>query len=294
MIGDGGANRGISIRVRGLVQGVGFRPTVWRLAQRFGLSGEVLNDGEGVLIHAWGPAAALAEFELALSAEAPPLSRIDAIECTPLAAAFDGDRLPDRRKPAGRGQDRHRRRRRDLPRLPRRYPRSRPTAATAIPSPTARIAGRGFRLSARSPTTARRRAWRNSRCARPASRNTAIRPTAASTRSPMPAPNAARRFGLKAPAGRSRTFPPIAMRWTPRRRSSRPGRLSRSRGIGGFHLACDACNADAVARLRERKARYGKPFALMARDLEAIADYAELGEAERALLSRRRRAYCRF
>ena len=90
MIEGNGASQGISIRVRGLVQGVGFRPTVWRLAQRFGLSGEVLNDGEGVLIRAWGPAAALAEFELALSAEAPPLARIDAIECTPLAAAFDG------------------------------------------------------------------------------------------------------------------------------------------------------------------------------------------------------------
>ncbi len=90
MIEDNGAGQGISIRVRGLVQGVGFRPTVWRLAQRFGLSGEVLNDGEGVLIHAWGPAAALVEFELSLSAEAPPLARIDSIECTPLTASFDG------------------------------------------------------------------------------------------------------------------------------------------------------------------------------------------------------------
>ena len=68
------------IRIRGLVQGVGFRPTVWRLAHRFGLRGSVANDGEGVRIHACGPAFAIEQFVHALKAEAPALARVDAIE----------------------------------------------------------------------------------------------------------------------------------------------------------------------------------------------------------------------
>ncbi len=71
------------IRVRGVVQGVGFRPTVWRLARRCGLRGSVANDGEGVRIHACGPAAVLESFVRALVEEAPPLARVDAIERAP-------------------------------------------------------------------------------------------------------------------------------------------------------------------------------------------------------------------
>lgn len=68
----------LRIRVRGQVQGVGFRPFVWQLAQQFDLRGAVLNDPEGVLIHAQGDD--LDAFLGALQADAPPLVRIDAIE----------------------------------------------------------------------------------------------------------------------------------------------------------------------------------------------------------------------
>ena len=75
------------IRVRGLVQGVGFRPVVWRLAHRYGLRGWVGNDGGGVTIAVCGRAPDTEEFLLALLSEAPPLARIDAIERTPSEAA---------------------------------------------------------------------------------------------------------------------------------------------------------------------------------------------------------------
>jgi hydrogenase maturation protein HypF len=62
------------------------------------------------------------------------------------------------------------------------------------------------------------------------------------------------------------------------------GAIVAIKGIGGFHLACDARNAATMARLRERKHRSAKPFALMARDVTMIEDYAEFSDAERALL----------
>ncbi|MGD2083141.1 MAG: acylphosphatase, partial [Chromatiales bacterium] len=72
------------IRVRGLVQGVGFRPTAWRIARELGLAGDVRNDGEGVLVRLWADRDAVGAFCGRLSAECPPLARIDAIERAPM------------------------------------------------------------------------------------------------------------------------------------------------------------------------------------------------------------------
>src|SRR6185436_10825470 len=70
----------VEIRVRGTVQGVGFRPTVWRLACDEGLVGEVLNDGFGVLIRTTGNSDAISQFLTRLHSEAPPLSQIEGVE----------------------------------------------------------------------------------------------------------------------------------------------------------------------------------------------------------------------
>jgi len=75
---------GEQIRVRGLVQGVGFRPAVWHIARACGLIGEVLNDGEGVLIRAWGEPQAIERLCRDLTDRCPPLARIDALERSPL------------------------------------------------------------------------------------------------------------------------------------------------------------------------------------------------------------------
>ncbi len=63
------------------MQGVGFRPFIWQLAQRFDITGQVLNDPEGVLIFAQG--AALEDFTAAIRTDAPPLARVDAVESAP-------------------------------------------------------------------------------------------------------------------------------------------------------------------------------------------------------------------
>src|SRR3982751_4654599 len=70
----------VEIRVRGRVQGVGFRPAVWRLARELGLDGEVLNDGDGVLIRVRGGDAEIEALVDRLQREPPPLARIDRIE----------------------------------------------------------------------------------------------------------------------------------------------------------------------------------------------------------------------
>ena len=81
------------LSVRGLVQGIGFRPTVWCLAQQHNIRGSVTNNGDGVEIHACGSANNLAQFINALTREAPPLARVDGIvrrvaELVPAAAGF--------------------------------------------------------------------------------------------------------------------------------------------------------------------------------------------------------------
>src|SRR5437667_10858737 len=86
----------VEIRVRGTVQGVGFRPTVWRLACDEGLVGEVLNDGFGVLIRTTGNSGAISQFLTRLHTEAPPLSQIEGVETQVLSLLdYEGFRIAE-------------------------------------------------------------------------------------------------------------------------------------------------------------------------------------------------------
>lgn len=282
---------GVSIRVRGLVQGVGFRPTVWRLARECGLAGEVLNDGEGVLIRAWGTAEARGAFLARLRAEAPPLSRIDAVECTALdGAAPEGGFciVHSEASPVATGIV--------------------PDAATC-PACLAEVFDTGDR----------RHRYAFTNCTHCGPRLSIIRalpydraqtsmavfpmcePCAAEYGDPAnrrfhAQPNACPECGPQVwlegwrtsdrVSGNSATYTaddPITLA----AHLIQSGAIVAIKGIGGFHLACDATNATAVETLRARKRRYGKPLALMARDAAMIRRYARLDAAEEALLHNR-------
>jgi hydrogenase maturation protein HypF len=281
---------GERIRVRGLVQGVGFRPTVWRLARRLGLRGDVCNDGEGVLIRAWGAPRQIDAFCAALRAECPPLAHIDSLERGPLgdfpaaiqagggfhilasAAGFVGTGVvPDAATcPACAAEvadPADRRYRYPFTNCTHCGPRL--SIVRAIPYDRANTSMAAFPMC---PACA-------AEYADPADRRFHAQPNACPACGPC--------VWLQDGAGGA-IDPADLGAQDPIKAASRllaQGRILAVKGIGGFHLACDACNAAAVAELRRRKRRYAKPFALMARDLAVILRYCALDAGEATLLS---------
>lgn len=276
---------GVALRVRGLVQGVGFRPTVWRLARECGLTGDVRNDGEGVLVRLWGEAEAVERFCQRLHRECPPLARIDAVERLPLegpppTGAFRI--LPSDPGPARTGvvadaatcpacqaeiQDPGQRR--------YRYPFTncthcgpRLSIIRAIPYDRANTAMAGFPVC---PACA-------AEYQDPADRRFHAQPIAC--------PECGPRAWLEDGAGQR--LDPAALGAVDAIAAAsqllRQGHILAIKGIGGFHLAVDATQAAAVGELRRRKARGRKPFALMARDLAVIRRYCQVEPQAEALL----------
>jgi hydrogenase maturation protein HypF len=277
---------GRAIRVRGLVQGVGFRPAVWRLARDCKLAGEVWNDSEGVMMRAWGAPSDLERFLIRLKAEPPPLAQIEAIEWSrfdepPSSAGFQiiasrtgtvhtgvvpdsavcKECLAEIHDPAGRRY---------------RYPFTncthcgpRLSIIRAVPYDRANTSMAGFRLC---PDC--RAEYEN-----PEDRRFHAQPAAC----PRCGPHVwLEQFGESSPipAGLAGGDPIAAAQ-----KLLIEGAIAAIKGLGGFHLACDACNEEAVARLRQRKRRYAKPFALMARSTDVIRRYCTLDEASEALIA---------
>lgn len=273
---------GATLIVRGQVQGVGFRPTVWRIANELGLSGDVRNTGDGVEIRIWGQE--IESFVNRLKLEVPTLARIE-----------DIDRVPNSH-PAPTGFE---------------------IAASTIGPMATAIASDAATCEdcldeIRDPFANRFR-YPFTNCTNCGPRFSIIQGAPYDrAKTTMSA------FGLcetcknefTDPADRRFHAQPIACQVCGPRAWIEPlgagavtheafsmlddvdavggmllkGFIVATKGLGGFHLACDATNADAVERLRQRKKRWSKAFALMARDIDVISRYCRVSEAERSLL----------
>lgn len=268
------------IRVRGVVQGVGFRPFVYRLARELGLVGWVRNDAAGVEIEVQGAAGDVGALLRRLHSDAPPLARVDALNeqaCLPHPEA-DGFLIAD----SGGGVNR-----------------------TAIGHDTAVCAdclaemfdlrdrryryafinctqcGPRYTLTRSLPydraTTSMARFAQCPQClaeyTAPQDRRFHAEPNACPVCGP--------RLSLRAADGRPIEADDVIAQTV---RLLRAGRIVATKGIGGFHLACDARNAAAMRRLRSRKAREEKPFAVMMAGLASARLWAHIDDAEARLL----------
>jgi hydrogenase maturation protein HypF len=262
------------IRVTGIVQGVGFRPFVWRLAQQLGLTGWVRNDAQGVEILAQGGQSALSEMLVRLRTDAPPLARVDSVQAQDLVAepfaAFSIIASQSGQAATAIGPDvavcdeclaelfdpSSRRHRHAFITCTHCGPRFTVTRALPYDRPQTSMAAFPLCPACSSEYTA------------PADRRFHAETTCC--------PQCGPRLNLSDAQGQTLTGDPI----TQTLRLLQSGGIVAIKGLGGFHLACDARNADAVARLRFRKNREAKPFAVMLANVASVAPYAEIRHCE--------------
>ncbi|HXB36952.1 MAG TPA: carbamoyltransferase HypF [Acidimicrobiales bacterium] len=272
----------VRLRVTGLVQGVGFRPHVYRLASGLGLAGHVGNDTEGVFAEAEGPAAAVDEFLTRLVDEAPGPARIDGLVNERVPATGEvGFAIVESRSRAGARtfvspdiatcdeclselfDPADRRARYPFINCTNCGPRF--TITLRLPYDRPHTTMRGFTMCAA--------------CAAeyhdPADRRFHAQPVACAHCGPR----------LWFEAGGGVTVKDSDAALVAAQAALGRGEIVAVKGLGGYHLACDAQSDAAVERLRVRKQRVEKPFAVMVRDLAAAEALADLGEAERHLLA---------
>ncbi len=275
--------RRVRARVSGTVQGVGFRPHVFRLATGLELGGQVLNDEHGVLIEVEGAPERIEEFLARLASEAPPMAAVEnlATEDAPARGEREFTIVPSEH--AGDP---------DVPITPDaatcdaclselfdpgdrryRYPFTnctdcgpRFTIVTGVPYDRALTTMSSFEMCPEC-----RREYEE-----PRDRRFHAQPNAC----PVCGPRARLVDAEGDEAGAAGRDPIEAAA-----AELRDGRILAVKGLGGFHLACRADDEQAVGTLRARKHREDKPFALMAPHTRAVRELIELAPADEALLS---------
>ena len=271
----------LRLSVRGAVQGVGFRPHVYRLARALALGGSVRNAPSGVLIEVEGPPAALGDFATRLRAEAPATAHVSGLTCESVAVRGEAEFTIAESSQAGAGGAL--------------LPPDRATCAACTAdlfTPGGRhaayaftacaVCGPRFSVIAALPYDRARTALVDfplcPSCARGYRDPTDRRFHAETQACPACGP----RLRLCDGHGRAIAADAVALGIVVER--LRDGGIVMVKGIGGFHLMCRADSGPAVATLRARKRRPTKPFAVMFPDLAAIAAWCDLAPAERAEL----------
>jgi len=261
------------IRVRGIVQGVGFRPFVYNLAERLGLAGYVLNSSAGVLIEVEGDGAQIERLLSELSENPPPLAQIEDIAVASLEPSGNAS-FEIRESVDEPGQ----------------------LAPVSPDVSTCADCLREFRTPGD-----RRFGYPFTNCTNCGPRYTITRmvpydrPRTTMACFPMcelclreyedPSD---RRFHAQ-PNACPDCGPSLTLPVEKARQLLQAGGIVAIKGLGGFHLVCDPANDAAVRQLRERKKRSDKPFALMVPDVAAAEKLCVVSDAERAALSSIRR-----
>ena len=285
------ASVAVQVRVRGTVQGVGFRPAVWRIAHELGIRGTVINDAQGVLIVAVAAADQVDVLCRRIAAEAPPLAHIQSMVCSPLALPWPlpmGFEIGASQHAAGSGG--------------------------AVPAVAADAATCAQCVAEIFDPFARRFRYPLGNCTDCGPRLSFVTgtpydrplttlagyPMCADCRAEYESP-ADRRFHAQAIAchvcgpkvllkrldGRAFTIDSYTFLDDCDAAGTllARGQVLAIKGLGGYQLACDATQPAAVARLRALKRRERKPFALMAADVAAVRAWCQVNDAEAAALA---------
>ncbi|GIU26105.1 carbamoyltransferase HypF [Shewanella schlegeliana] len=273
----------LQLKITGIVQGVGFRPFVYRLAHELNLTGNVLNNSEGVTIEAQGHPAELALFEAAFRKQPPPLARIDSIEVTPLpimddcglfsivhsekeslavvAVSSDKCTCDDCFNDIANINDRH-----------FRYPFTnctncgpRYSLINALPYDRPNTAMADFDMCPEC----------KSAYLDPMDRRYHAQPVSCPDCGPQ---LSFKQADLTLVSSKESALEDAI-------EALLNGKILAIKGIGGFHLVCDATNDSCVSLMRQRKSRPAKPFAVMVENIEAAKKLVTGSTAEWQVLS---------